>query len=201
MPLILQSFIKRADLTSNPNVVYLFGDNCQRTGLGGQAAEMRGEPNAVGVRTKKAPGRRPSDYFTDDEYDTNVSMIREDLELPMKYLMSGGIVVWPSSGLGTGLSDLPNRAPRTYAYLQSLYSDMLLISDKGPYDSHFKSINHLDVDSAVDSLVSAAESQGWWKLPGTTSEWKLNDPSGYSKVSDIVEDIVRSALGFPRRNS
>ena len=57
--IIYQKFIYRSDLKANPSVLYLFGDNLQRVGLGGQAKEMRGEPNAVGIATKKAPDNKP----------------------------------------------------------------------------------------------------------------------------------------------
>ena len=47
--------------------VFVFGDNMERCGFGGQAAAMRGEPNAVGVPTKWAPGSAPADFFCDDD--------------------------------------------------------------------------------------------------------------------------------------
>ena len=55
MPVIYQKRICRDDLRRNPNAVYIFGDNEARTGLGGQAREMRGEPNAMGIATKRSP--------------------------------------------------------------------------------------------------------------------------------------------------
>ena len=73
-----QKFITRADLQANPKRLYLFGDNVMRAGLGGQAKEMRGEPNAVGVATKKAPHRGHLAYFTDAEYAENCEQIRSD---------------------------------------------------------------------------------------------------------------------------
>lgn len=45
----MTKYIKRQDLKSNPNTQYLFGDNLKRSGFGGQAKEMRGEPNAIGI--------------------------------------------------------------------------------------------------------------------------------------------------------
>lgn len=116
--ILFQYRIYRQDLRANPNVLYLFGDNCLRVGLGGQAREMRGEPNAVGVRTKKAPGMAPEDFFTDDELALNRSMIKSDLVRAKAHLREGRLLVIPSEGLGTGLSDLPSRAPLTYEFLQ-----------------------------------------------------------------------------------
>jgi hypothetical protein len=39
-------------------------------------------------------------------------------------LEAGGIVVLPSDGLGTGLSELPTRAPRTNEFLEKLLTKM-----------------------------------------------------------------------------
>jgi hypothetical protein len=64
--------IYREDLRNNPDFMFLFGDNLQRTGLGGQAKEMRGEFNAIGIATKKSPSLSDDAFFTDEEYVTNV---------------------------------------------------------------------------------------------------------------------------------
>lgn len=117
MTVIYQKWIMREDLQNNPGVYYLFGDNLQRRGLGGQAKAMRGEPNAIGVATKKDCTMRPSDFFTDDEYEANCEQIDADLEMAFEMVRCGKIVVIPADGLGTGLSELPQRAPKTNAYL------------------------------------------------------------------------------------
>jgi len=111
--IIYQKFISRHDARMNPSVYYLFGDNFKRQGFGGQAKELRGEPNAIGVRTKLYPTMYPNAFFTDDTFDMNCALIDEDLS----QLPTDCIVVIPSAGLGTGLSELPTRAPRTYAWL------------------------------------------------------------------------------------
>jgi hypothetical protein len=117
MPMIRQKFILREDLRANPAVLYLFGDNLLRVGYGGQAKEMRGEPNAVGIATKKAPGMRESDFFTDDEYGENRWCIEKDFQRAFHHAKQGGTVVVPYDGLGTGLSELPLRAPRTNQFI------------------------------------------------------------------------------------
>jgi hypothetical protein len=76
--IIYQSRIYRADLRANPDVLYVFGDNAIRRGYGGQAGEMRGEPNARGVATKWSPGNHPNDYFSDLQYDKAIQIIDED---------------------------------------------------------------------------------------------------------------------------
>jgi hypothetical protein len=114
-----QKFISREDLQANPDTLYAFGDNERRRGYGGQAKAMRGEPNAVGVRTKRKPARNsPDDFWSDDTYEQNCRMIAEDLVRVHAHLSAGGDVVLPEDGLGTGLAELATRAPRTFAYLQ-----------------------------------------------------------------------------------
>ncbi len=117
MPIIFQHRVYRSDLQNNPDVLYLFGDNDERTGYGGQAGEMRDEENAVGVRTKFRPGMERRDFFNDSFYRDACEMIYTDLERAREHLEKGGVLVIPSDGLGTGLSRLPELAPRINAYL------------------------------------------------------------------------------------
>ncbi len=80
--IIFQKFIYREDLKNNQGVIYLFGDNDMRRGRGGQAKEMRGEPNSIGIRVKKSPGTGDGiggAYYTDREYHTNIAYIDKDL--------------------------------------------------------------------------------------------------------------------------
>ncbi len=116
--IIYQARIDRIDLQNNPGVMYLFGDNDKRKGLGGQAKEMRGEQNAVGVRTKKAPSRGKSAYWTDLEFSDNVSKIISDLLPVINHLNNDGIVIIPGDGIGTGLSMMEQTCPATFEYLQ-----------------------------------------------------------------------------------
>lgn len=128
--LIYQGWIARADLRSNPDVLYLFGDNFVRRGRRGQAKEMRGEPNALGIATKKWPGMKPEDFMTDDEFETNVESFRLDLRPAFVVARSGGVVICPRDGLGTGLSQLPDRAPRSCAALETLLDELSRVRAK-----------------------------------------------------------------------
>ena len=113
MPLIFQKRIYRADLKANPDVLYVFGDNEQHVGMGGQAGEMRGEPNALGVPTLKAPG----EHWTDDNYAHQCAVIDTHLYPVRLALQAGDVVVFPLDGIGTGIAQLPQCAPRTFQYL------------------------------------------------------------------------------------
>ena len=58
-------WMQRAEIRANPTALYVFGDNLLRVGLGGQARECRGEPNAVGIPTKKAPTMEAHAFLSD----------------------------------------------------------------------------------------------------------------------------------------
>jgi hypothetical protein len=106
--IIFQKRIYRSDLRQNPGVYYVFGDNAARCGLGGQAAEMRGEPNAIGVATKWSP----SECFSQERHDEQVEILNADLDRVAALLKRGLLVVWPSDGIGTGLAELERLWPR-----------------------------------------------------------------------------------------
>lgn len=110
---IRQKRIVREDLQANPDVLYAFGDNEARTGMGGQAGEMRHQPNAVGVVTKRSPSRYPSAYFGDGDFDHVKPMI----DAAFARLRAAPVVVIPLDGLGTGLAELPQRAPKIHRYI------------------------------------------------------------------------------------
>ena len=116
--------IFRADLQTNPDTLYLFGDNEERRGKGGQAIQMRDEPNAVGVRTKRRPQLNEGDFWTDETYTANCRMIEEDLARVRQHLAEGGTIVIPEDGLGTGLAQLAERAPQTLAFLQAALDEL-----------------------------------------------------------------------------
>ena len=82
--------------------LFVFGDNLERWGRGGQAAVMRDEPNAVGIPTK----RSPTEYLRDDDYAEWLEAI-----IPSFYtlLHHEGTIVWPKNGIGTGRAKLKQK--------------------------------------------------------------------------------------------
>lgn len=116
-----EKFITRAMLRAAPETLFAFGDNMFRAGNGGQAKEMRGEPNAVGIPTKWNPGTGISAYFDDREND--LARCREEIDDAFgrlfMHLANGGDVVWPEDGIGTGLAQLATRAPSILAYIEN----------------------------------------------------------------------------------
>lgn len=117
--------ITRDFVRAHPQYLFVFGDNMKGTGYGGQAKEMRGEPNTIGVPTKWAPGRRESDYFTNDDFDAVISEIERRFRVMENWLNSGKEVVFPEEGVGTGLAELPIRAPRIHAAIREMTNNLV----------------------------------------------------------------------------
>lgn len=103
---------------SHPDWLFLFGDNMARRGRGGQAAACRGEPNVCGVPTKWRPDRLVRSYFRDADMDLVQPRIDAAFAQAERHLGAGGVVALPAEGLGTGLAELPTRAPRIHRYIE-----------------------------------------------------------------------------------
>ena len=120
--------ITRQMLRAEPDTLFVFGDNMEHRGLGGQAKEMRGEPNAVGIPTKWSPHRSSSAYFTDSDF--LIAKPGGDDEL-YRLRRHPGPIVWPEDGIGTGLAELPQRAPKIWAYIEACLTEL---DDQGGED-------------------------------------------------------------------
>ena len=120
-----RQFITREYVRANRNKLFLFGDNLERRGFGGQAAAMRGEPNAIGIPTKKSPSYRDDAFFSDDEFEQNKASIDAAFAEIMRAITDSiRVIVIPSDGLGTGRAQLERRAPRTFAHLQKRLTEI-----------------------------------------------------------------------------
>lgn len=110
-------FITRDLIKSNPKKIFLFGDNDEQVGTGGQAKEMRGEINSIGIPTKKGPNHDSESYYTDLEFEQNKKKINYAISVVLSKIREGYDVVIPKNGIGTGLAKLPEKAPKTYQFL------------------------------------------------------------------------------------
>jgi len=117
MPVIKMDDISRSTLRRHPDWLFLFGDNDKRAGFGGHAHAMRGEPNAIGIRTKLSPSMKDQAFFTDASYDEAVAMIDADLRPAFEAARAGQIIIVPKSGLDGPGGELDRRAPRVAAHL------------------------------------------------------------------------------------
>ena len=107
------SSITREFVRSHPTWLFVFGDNLAKKGLGGQAREMRGEPNAVGIATKRSPSMNSDAFFSDSDIHNVIVMgaIKDSFRILEFHLLSGDVVVIPKNGVGGGLANLPVNAP------------------------------------------------------------------------------------------
>jgi hypothetical protein len=111
-------FIDVASVRQRPDTLFVFGDNMQGWGKKGQAI-IRDEPNAVGIPTKWKPATTADAYFTDRDFEAVKGRIDASLSALMNHKEKGGSIVLPSDGVGTGLAQLPTRAPRIHAYISA----------------------------------------------------------------------------------
>jgi DNA polymerase elongation subunit (family B) len=114
MDIITRDYVK-----NNPDKVFIFGDNDEKDGYGGQAKEMRGEKNAIGIPTKKKPDSTQDSYYTDSEFELNKKKINLAINAIIKEIKEGKTIVFPSRGVGTGLAMLDIKAPKTFAFLEA----------------------------------------------------------------------------------
>lgn len=113
--------ITRKEVRENADTTYyVFGDNMVRHGFGGLAKEVRNERNSVGIPTKHFPSREARAYFTDEVMNSREIMGEIDGAIrKIDWLLKAGYdIVIPEDGVGTGLSELPERAPQLYNYIE-----------------------------------------------------------------------------------
>lgn len=103
-----------------PNNLIVFGDNLMRKGSGGQAT-IRNCKNSIGLATKVLPTMEEEAFFIDDNQAMmtledefyNVLLVSESLNKPL---------LFPSSGLGTGLARLNEMFPTEFEELNKMIS-------------------------------------------------------------------------------
>lgn len=95
---------------ANPAKVFVFGDNLAGYGTAGQAC-IRKEPNAFGIPTKRYPSMAIGSFFSDSpcELEHVKNSLRQLYSLSKRYT-----IVFPSNGVGTGLSKMPTESPNIY---------------------------------------------------------------------------------------
>src|ERR1700723_234926 len=110
--------ISRGMFQGNRETLFVLGDNMAEKGFGGQAKEMRGEPNAVGIPTKMLPDMNPTSFFRNEDFDRAKIVINDKVLKLFLHASDGGDIVWPEDGIGTGLADLKNKAPAIWRLIE-----------------------------------------------------------------------------------
>lgn len=116
---VLKAWYTVEYVLSRSKALFIFGDNTCRAGMAGQAT-IRKCFNATGLATKFAPSMDAEAFFNDKNFDLCKYKIDEDIEKIKTRLTRDDYfdtVIFPYDGLGTGLSQLPQRAPKVWAYL------------------------------------------------------------------------------------
>ncbi len=110
-----RNFIDRGMLFREPKNLFVFGDNLERRGFGGQAKEMRGQANAVGIPTKRKPTMEPGAFL----YDHDVVEWFEECQPDFKrLLLHRGTIIIPKQGIGTGRARLKENSPLIHKLLR-----------------------------------------------------------------------------------
>jgi hypothetical protein len=120
MPIRYEKYIRRDMLKAEPDTLWVFGCNFEKEGLGGQAKEMRDEPNAVGIPTKRSPSMSEKAFLSDEDYSEWWAKSEKSVLKLILHHMEGGMIVWPLNDIGTGLADLPRRAPNIMKSIQRI---------------------------------------------------------------------------------
>jgi len=100
-----------------PTTVFVFGDNLQKRGLGGQAAVARPfvpEGRAFGIPTKRAPHMGPAAFFSDRPDE--IAAVKDAMATIDKMIESGKHVVF-FPNIGEGRAMLKEKSPYIYKML------------------------------------------------------------------------------------
>ena len=124
MPVKFMLHYTRKNIRDNPDQLFVFGDNFERSGYGGQAREARDEPNAVGIPTKHKPSYADDAYLSDADLEWWTVMTADAWSRLFDHLHDGGTVIWPVDGIGTGRAKLDEKAPAIVKAIELYLSRM-----------------------------------------------------------------------------
>lgn len=116
-----QSMFSVEDCERNPDKLYVFGDNLQRYGKGGQAV-IRDCSNAIGVATKRQPTINNHAYLSGIYWQDTLEAL-DDISKVFKeyYVKDYDSIVLPRDGLGTGRAKLSENNPRLLQILTGVF--------------------------------------------------------------------------------
>jgi hypothetical protein len=111
MPIYTGGRVTRMMLGEQRDRLYIFADNLEQRGVRGEPDEMRDEPNAVSIPTRRSPSLFVDAFFSDADLDAYQTTSRAAFQRLVGRLRKGGIVVLPADGLATGADRLKEKAP------------------------------------------------------------------------------------------
>lgn len=123
MPVEFVHRYNNAMVIDQSHKLFVFGDNLARTGRAGQAI-IRGCENTIGLPTKRAPCMDEFCFFTDADLAIVIKAASADIDTLFLAVGHGVTIVWPQDGIGTGLAQLPQRAPAIKKFYDALLEDL-----------------------------------------------------------------------------
>lgn len=124
MPVFDIPMVTRDRVRAGKLFLFAFEDDEARAGDGGLAGQCRGEVNAVGIRTRRAPGAAATCVWTDDDILRQQQILDEDFAVLISWVEAGGPVFLPKAGLGNLVPRLVDTAPRTHLFLQKKVKEL-----------------------------------------------------------------------------
>mgnify|MGYP001591610367 CR=1 FL=1 len=167
----------------NPKSAYLFADSLSGKGKRGQAV-IRDEPNAFGIPVKKTYSGRLM-HFSDDDFVTN----KEAIDAAFDAIPDDMDVVVPSAGLGSGAAKLEEKAPKTFAYIESKIEELRLIKPAPVAEVSKIKEARLPTPFADKAAETTRTSSGTKvKIEGATAEYWPQEDLGitYDQVDEII---------------
>jgi len=207
-----QSRYSVQDVRNNLDKIFVFGDNSIRQGTGGQA-QIRHEPNTVGIMTKKFPRNTPDAFLYDSEYAENIKRIDEDIE-NLKQKADGKTIVFPTDGIGTNLADIAHTAPKTMEYLINRLKSEFGLKDSDPFiKSMLNKLNEaregfgqkMLIDGEiysynVDKLKAYKHTFVGSGINAKQTATEITDPNFIKKISDKYFEIDNLQKGYNNKN-
>lgn len=109
MPFVIaDKWITVDDCRAAPDEYFIFGDNMAGWGKGGQA-QIRDEPNAIGIPTKISPYEYMSE--SRQKLPGAINAVSARLNTISRLLEDMKTVWYPKDGVGTGLAKLEETCP------------------------------------------------------------------------------------------
>ncbi len=124
MPVFDIPMVTRDRVRAGKLFLFAFDDDEMRLTESGLAAQCRGEANAVGIRTRRAPGSDHANLWHDGDILRYQQLLDEDFAVLISWAEAGGPVFLPKAGLGTMQPRLVDTAPRSYLFLQKKVKEL-----------------------------------------------------------------------------
>lgn len=104
---------------TDPETLYIFGDNDIGKGKRGQAV-IRGLHNAMGIPTKRLPSLIAASFYSDRNFLKHSLSISTAVDSIIERCRTSEFkrLALPKDGFGTGLAHLKIKAPQVFAFLE-----------------------------------------------------------------------------------